>query len=311
MNPVCGQGGALPAKSREKDQMTIFSRTPAIPPSFPPRHLGRSRAAAFAVSTVLVLLLLFPSFRDGPSGHEAPGNRAETAGVDEQLGKRIPLELTFRDETGTAVRLGDLIRGPTILMPVYYGCTNVCTYLQGRMAGTLQKIERKPLDDYRVISVSFDDAEGPELASRSKTIYLTAMGNRFPPEGWRFLTGDRENIRRLTDAIGFHVQRRGKEFLHPVATVVLAGDGTIIRYLYGISVLPKDLALAITEAKSGVAGASVRKLMEFCFTYDPAGKTYVFNLLRVSATVVVLCAGSFLTFLLLTGKKRTTRSMEK
>ncbi len=261
--------------------------------------------------SVLLALLLLPPGSGSARGVGAPGSRGEAAGVDEQLGKRIPLELAFRDETGTTVRLGDLITGPTILMPVYYGCTNVCTYLQARMAGTLQKIERKPLDDYRVISVSFDDTEGPELASRSKTIYLTAMENRFPPEGWRFLTGDRDNIRRLTDAIGFHFQRQGKDFLHPVATVVLARDGTIIRYLYGIAVLPKDLTLAITEAKSGVAGASVRKLMEFCFTYDPAGKTYVFNLLRVSATVVILCAGGFLAFLLLTGKKRTTRSTEK
>jgi protein SCO1/2 len=85
---------------------------------------------------------------------------------------------------------------------------------------------------------------------------------------------------------------------------VVSADGTIIRYLYGIAVLPKDLALAIAEAKSGVAGASVRKMMEYCFTFDPVGKTYVFNLLRVSATAVILCAGGFLLFLLLTGKKR-------
>ncbi|HZV81073.1 MAG TPA: SCO family protein [Geobacteraceae bacterium] len=270
-----------------------------------------SRATSFIMPTVLALLLILPPASGIATGHEAPGNQAETAGISEQLGSRIPLELTFRDETGRTVRLGDLISGPTIVMPVYYGCTNVCTYLQARMAGALQKIERKPLDDYRVISISFDETEGPELAARSKNIYLTAMGGRFPPEGWRFLTGDRANIRRLTDALGYSFHRQGKDFIHPVATVVVARDGTIIRYLYGIAVLPKDLSLAITEAKSGVAGASVRKLMEFCFTYDPAGKTYVFNLLRVSATTVILCAGGFLAFLLLTGKKRKESSAVK
>jgi protein SCO1/2 len=245
------------------------------------------------------------------SAHAGPPDQTGTAGVSEQLGGRIPLDLAFRDETGKTVRLGELISGPTIIMPVYFGCTNVCTYLQGRMAGALQKMERTPLADYRVLSISFDETEGPELAARSKKMYLTAMGNGFPPDGWRFLTGDRATIHRMTDAIGYRFIRQGRDFLHPVVTVVVTGNGTITRYLYGVAVLPKDLTLAITEAKSGITGASVRKLMEFCFTYDPAAKTYVFNLLRVSATVVILCAGSFLAFLLLTGAKRKEPSAEK
>jgi protein SCO1/2 len=93
-----------------------------------------------------------------------------------------------------------------------------------------------------------------------------------------------------------------------VASTVISSDGTIIRYLYGIAVLPKDLALAIAEAKSGIAGASVRKMLEYCFTFDPVGKTYVFNLLRVSATVVILCAGGFLAFLVFGGKRHGSKN---
>jgi protein SCO1/2 len=51
--------------------------------------------------------------------------------------------------------------------------------------------------------------------------------------------------------------------------------------------------------------------MDYCFTFDPVGRTYVFNLLRVSATVVILCTGSFLAFLLLTGRKKQRRTLEK
>ena len=67
------------------------------------------------------------------------------------------------------------------------------------------------------------------------------------------------------------------------------------------------LALALVEAKNGITGASIRKLMEYCFTFDPSGKTYVFNLLRVSASIVILTAGVFLAFLFLSGKKRSQR----
>jgi protein SCO1/2 len=228
----------------------------------------------------------------------------ETAtGVEERLGAKIPLDIVFRDESGAAVRLADLVSGPAIILPVYYSCRNVCAYQQGRMAGALQTLERQPLFDYKVISISFDETETPEMAARSKHTYLTAIRKPFPADGWRFLTGDAASIHRFTDAIGYRFQRQGSDFIHPVASVVISADGTIIRYLYGIAVLPKDLALAIAEAKSGIAGASVRKLMDYCFTFDPTAKTYVFNLQRVSATVVILCAGGFLAFLILGRKK--------
>lgn len=272
---------------------------------------GRRLLPGRYLATALALILLtLPCGRLARS-HETAPDQPPTLGVTEHQGRRIPLDLTFRDETGKPVRLGELVTGPTIIMPVYYGCTNVCTYQQARMAGALRKLERKPIEGYRVLSVSFDETEGPELAARSKKIYLTAMGGGFPPDGWRFLTGDGANISRLTDALGFSFRRKGNDFIHPVVTVVITGDGVIVRYLYGITVLPKDLALALTEAKSGVTGASVRKLMEFCFSYDPAGKGYAFNLLRVSATIVILCAGGFLAFLLLAGRKRKNISAEQ
>lgn len=263
---------------------------------------------------LLAMLLLSLLLHSGSSiAHSLTDKEQVEAAIEvnERVGGKLPGEAVFRDETGKIVRLGDLITGPTIILPVYYNCTNICSYQQLRMAGALQKLEQKPGIDYRVISISFDETEGPELAARSKKIYLTAMQNRFPEDGWRFLTGDRANIRLFTGAIGYGFRKQGKDFIHPVASIVVSGDATIVRYLYGVAVLPKDLALAIIEAKSGIAGASVRKVMEYCFTYDQKENTYVFNLLRVSATVVILCAGGFLAFLLLTGRKRKTTSPEK
>jgi protein SCO1/2 len=230
-----------------------------------------------------------------------------TAGVDERLGARIPLDIAFRDETGRTVRLGDLVTGPTIILPVYYSCTNICNFLQGGLANALPAIKRTPGKEYRVLSISFDETETPELAARYKRMYLTAMNAPFPEEGWRFLTGDAQSIRRLTAAAGYRFQRKGRDFIHPVASLVIAGDGTIVRYLYGTAFLPKDLTLALAEAREGRVGITIRKMVEYCFTFDPTGKTYVFNLLRVCATVVLICTGGFLAFLLLTGRKRRQR----
>lgn len=235
-----------------------------------------------------------------------PGTRngSETAGLTERLGAKIPLNLTFRDEAGKPVRLGDLVTVPTIILPVYYSCTHECNLLQGGLASALPAVKRKPDAEYRVISVSFDETETPALAARYKRMYLTSMGIPFPEDGWRFLTGDAPEIRRLTDAAGYHFERAGREFIHPVACFVVARDGTIVRYLYGTTFLPKDLTLALLEAQSGTVGITIRKVVGYCFRFDPQAKSYVFNLLRVSATVVLASMGAFLAFLLLTGKKR-------
>lgn len=235
---------------------------------------------------------------------EMPAPQETTVGLDERLGARIPLNLTFRDESGRQVRLGELITGPTIILPVYYSCTNVCNFLQQGLAGALAGVKRVPGKEYRVLSISFDETETPALAARYKRTYLTAMNGPFPEEGWRFLTGDLPEIRQFTEAAGYRFLRKGRDYVHPVASFIVSRDGTIVRYLHGTTFLPKDLTLALLEARDGKVGATIRTVVGYCFSFDPAAKTYVFNLLRVSATVVILTAGSLLAFLFASGRKR-------
>ena len=273
---------------------------------------GHGRGWVLAIRTGLILALLpavatahLEAPRAVPSGPAAPQSREEATqvGVDERLGARLPLDLSFRDETGRLVRLRELITGPTIILPVYYGCTNICNYLQGGMARTLPEINRRPGTDYRVLSISIDETETPELAARYQRMYLSALRRPFPPGAWHFLTGDAASIRALTDAAGYRFQRRGRDFMHPVASFVVTGDGMIVRYLYGTSFLAKDLTLALVEAHEGRVGTTIRKVVGYCFNFDPASKSYEFNLLRVSATAVLLCCGGFFAYLVLTGKR--------
>jgi len=240
-----------------------------------------------------------------PHVHPPPAASLAGVGLDEQLGARIPLELTFRDENGQPVRLGDLITKPTVIAPVYYRCPNVCHFLQGALAQTLPQLQLTAGSDYQVLSISFDETETPEIARRNRDTYLTAANGKIPAAGWRFLTGDPPAIMALTGAAGYRFQRVGSDFQHPVAIFVVTTDGTIVRYLHGTHVLPKDLALALAEAKAGHVGTTIRKMVQFCFSYDPEQKTYVFNVLRVSATVILATLGIFLAYLLVSGKKKT------
>lgn len=239
--------------------------------------------------------------------HPAPAAASPGVGLDEQLGTRLPLDLGFRDEEGRLVRLRELVTRPTVIAPVYYRCPNVCHFLQGELAQVLPQLKLTAGSDYQVLSISFDETEKPELARRTRDTYLTAAGGKIPADGWRFLTGDLAEITRLTDAAGYRFQRVGSEFQHPVAILVVSADGMIVRYLHGTRILPKDLALALAEAKAGVVGTTIRKMVQYCFSYDPEQKTYVFNLLRVSATVILATLGIFLFWLLLAGKKMNSK----
>lgn len=236
--------------------------------------------------------------------HPDPSSVDEgSVGLEENLGGKIPLDLTFRNEQGNPVKLAELVTRPTVIAPVYYRCPNVCHFLQGDLARVLPQLKLEPGEDYRVLSVSFDETEAPALARRSKDNYFTAMQAEFPADAWRFLTGSAENIRALTDAAGYYFKRVDGEFLHPVAFFVVSPDGTIVRYLHGTHVLPKDLTLALYEAKEGRIGTTIRKVVQYCFSYDPENKTYVFNVLRVSATVILTTLVLFLAFLVWGGKK--------
>ena len=278
-----------------------------------PRSIsGRRPLLSLCRACLLVTLLLFVhgearsvEKNTGPAPvAAAAGAEDTTVGVEERLGSRIPLDMVFRDEEGKPVRLADLITGPTIILPVYFSCTNACYNLQRGLARVLPGIKSSPGGEYRVLSVSFDENDSPQLAATFKRVYLTSMHAPFPPDGWRFLTGDADTIHRFTQAVGYNFQRRGRDFLHPVASLIVSRDGTIVRYLYGSTFLPKDLALALIEARDGTSGTTIRRMVEYCFTFDPGQKTYVFNILRVSATVVILCVGGFLVFLILSGRKR-------
>src|SRR4030066_81321 len=124
-------------------------------------------------------------------------------GVDEQLGKNIPLDVTFNDENGNQVALRDLIKGPTVLALVYYYCPGICNPLMFELVNVMNKSDLEPGYDYNVVAISIDEFENPEKASAKKKEMFSGFDKEVSPESWRFLTGSLENIKSVTDAAGF------------------------------------------------------------------------------------------------------------
>ena len=232
-------------------------------------------------------------------------------GIDEKLGQVIPLDLTFNDESGNRISLREMIHTPTVLALVYYHCPNVCSLLLQNLAGVLNKLPAEPGKEYMVLSISFDETEMPNLALEKKKIYLKMIEKPFPEDGWRFLTGDKESIHRLADAVGFHFKRVGDDFEHPVSLIILAPDGKIVRYMYGADPLPFDLKIALVEASQGRIGPTIAKVVRFCFSYDPKANKLVFNMLRVTGSVTLFFALLFVAFLFFKGRKKTPKGEQQ
>ena len=218
-------------------------------------------------------------------------------GLDEKLGEAVPLDLEFIDEEGDPVRLGDLVDRPTLLALVYYRCPSVCNVLLSGVADLMDKMDLRPGDDYRVVAISFNEAEKPSVAKQKRDNYFKRMGKPPDPSAWRFLTARAEAIEAITDATGFRYEQVGEEFQHPATLIVLSPKGVIARYLYGVKYLPFDAKMAIYEASQERTGPTISKVLLYCFSYDREGKKYVFNLLKVTGTVTLLFLGGFVGLL--------------
>lgn len=224
-------------------------------------------------------------------------------GVVEKLGDTVA-DATFTDASGNTVNLRELIDAPTVLLPIYYRCPNVCQLLQASFARILPQVPLTPGKELKIISLSFDDRENAQDAARARKTIAAQLDGRFPIDQWRFLAGDQAEIDRALGSMGITVERQGGIYAHPVGAVVLAPGGKIVRYLYGQDFLPFDVTMAATEAAEGKTGLSIKRVLAYCYNYDPEGRRYVFDIMRVSGTVILGSMGVLLLVLLLAGRRK-------
>jgi protein SCO1/2 len=252
------------------------------------------------------IVLLFTLFAAAlAQGHESLATKAEIA-LEEKLGAALPADAMFLNQDNKPINLRQSVDVPTIIAPVYLSCVHECPLLLTGLARALGKLDSMvPGKDFKVVTISFDDRDTPAISRDKKPNYLKSVGRPFPAEAWQFLTSDNKNIRKFTDSIGFRFQQDGEhDFSHPITLVVVSSQGTIVRYLEGTSFLPFEMTMALTEAAEGRVSSTTRKALLYCYSYDPLKKSYVFNILKVAGTVMVLFVGGFLAYLMLSGRKK-------
>lgn len=266
----------------------------------------------YSLLPLLILLL----FQGSALAEEEIPIELQGTEITEHLGESISLDLEFVNEKGLTVPLKNFFDGkkPVILALVYYECPNLCTLVLKGMLDTLSQMKWTVGDEFRVVAVSIDPNETPELALNKKISHLAQYGrgqatkDRLVEEGWSFLTGEEENIKTLAGQVGFgyRYDERQKQYAHSAGLFVLTPTGTISRVLYGITYEPRDVKLALLEASEGKIGSVADKLLLFCYHYDPQGKRYALfatNLMKIAAGITVITLGLIVLVLVRKTKK--------
>jgi protein SCO1/2 len=225
-------------------------------------------------------------------------------GIDQNLNAQLPLELTFQDETGKTVRLGQYFRQkPVVLALVYYECPMLCDMVLNGLTHSMEQISLNLGSDFEVVTVSFNPHDTWQLATAKKNNYIEKYQRKGAAEGWHFLTGKEENIKALAEAAGFHYKYDPitKQYAHASGIMVITPEGKISKYLYGIEYKPRDLRLGLVEASRNKIGTLADQVLLFCFHYDPINGKYgliIANVTRVLGSATVLALGG-LVFILL------------
>lgn len=255
-----------------------------------------------ATLLTVVLVLFFGSafaFDVSPTpkvASEQP-KELEGVGIDEKLGGKLDLSLKVKDESGKEVTLGSFFDGkhPVILSPVYFSCPGLCNFHLNGLTDALKVMDNEWLvgKKFKVLSLSFDSKEGPDLAIKKKETYMKLYGREGAEKEWHFLTADEATIQTITKSVGFKFKwdEAQKEWAHASAAVIVTPDGTISRYLPGILFNPQDIKLALNEATEGKIGNFVDHLVLYCFKYDPHQSKYTLaavNLMKMGGAVMVL-----------------------
>ena len=236
-----------------------------------------------------------------PANVRPPG--LKNVGIVQRLNQQLPLDLTFHDEAGKTVRLGDYFgQKPVVLSFVYYRCPMLCPELLMGLESSLRVLRFNVGDQFQVVTVSFDPQDTPALAAAKKATILSRYKRPGAADGWHFLTGSQESISALTQAAGFGYEydRTTGQFAHATAIMVATPSGKLAQYYYGIDFPPRDLELALVQASNEKIGNLADAVILYCFHYDPAHGKYsliISRIIKLSGVLTILSIGTVLLLL--------------
>jgi protein SCO1/2 len=252
----------------------------------------------------------------GPTFADEKIDALEGVGITEHLDAQIPLDVTFKDEAGNVIVLGQYFNNekPIIITLNYYRCPMLCSLTLNGLTAGLEEMEWTLGYEFEGITLSINPDEKPPLAKKNKEGYLGHYSRQGAEKGWHFLTGEQENITKLADALGFGYvfDPNTGEFHHTASIMFITPDGRISKYMNDVQFRGQDLRFALIEASEGRIGTMLDNLLLFnCFQYDPDSNSYTpvaWKLMRTGGVLMLVVLGGGLAVLGFTSSDRLKKS---
>jgi protein SCO1 len=243
-----------------------------------------------------------------PASALTPGDLSRVS-FEQHPGQQVSRVLVFQDEYGRAIKLGDLFgKQPLILVLGYYRCPMLCTMINDGLINALENLRSSVGVDFQVVDLSIDPNENPAAAAEKKALYVRRYGRSGAAAGWHCLVGDEKAIAQLADEVGYRYtyDPQIKQYAHPSGVVILAPDGKISRYVFGVTFNSTELRDALAAAKEGKSGSVLSQLFLLCYHYNPITGKYgglILSILRIASVTTVLAVIGFVV--LMVGRDRS------
>ena len=276
------------------------------------------RPICFAVLAFAMVELSAP-LAAGPTFADEKIDALKGVGITEHLDAQIPLDLTFRDDDGKVIVLGQYFNNekPIILTLNYYRCPMLCSLTLNGLTAGLEEMEWTLGDEFEVITLSINPDEKSPLAKKNKEGYLGHYSREGAEKGWHFLTGEQGNITKLAESVGFGYvfDPQTGEFHHTASIMFITPDGRISKYMNDVQFKGQDLRFALIEASEGRIGTALDKFLLFnCFQYDPDSNSYTpvaWKLMRTGGVLMLVALAGGLAVLGFTSSERIKKSQKK
>jgi protein SCO1/2 len=243
--------------------------------------------------------------------------RMKQIGIDQRLGQKVQALATFTDESGKSLAFSSLLgKRPIIILPIFYRCTGVCNLeLNGVEQTAKEMADRNIGKDFDVVALGINPKEGPELANAKRLKTLREYDRPGTEKGWHFLTGNMENIRAMTNSLGFKFayDEAKDQVNHPSGIMVLTKDGTISSYLLGANYTSEKLGGFLDTAAKGEVGQKSRELFFGCVHLDPitgARSIVIENVLKVLGVITIAALLSTMIYLSKRAKSPFERALK-
>jgi protein SCO1/2 len=235
-------------------------------------------------------------------------------GVDQRLGETVPADVPFLDEHDRAIKFGDLYgKRPLIVMPMFFECKGVCgVETDALMQFAIHSQELNAGRDYDIVLLSINPKETPDLTlprwNSTVSLYNRPEGDK----GFHFLTGKYEDIRKITDALGFRWVYDPKEdtINHPAGLMVLTPNGLISGYLVNKEFPQSFLTHLLAKAKDFKVSPKTETQLFGCIMIDHATgrrSLIIENVIRLCAAIFAVGVACWIVGMSVSGKSRKAK----